>query len=115
MALIKCPECGKDISSIAIQCIYCGYPVWEMNHKKNNTSTSQNTDATKIKIEMSNTPCPICKAPVPHILTDNIKETCRICGHVFNQEFVDKNKHLLPTEPPKKEKNIHQPTCFCIR
>lgn len=27
MALIKCPECGKEISDKATQCIYCGYPL----------------------------------------------------------------------------------------
>ena len=27
MALIKCPECGKEISDKAPQCIHCGYPL----------------------------------------------------------------------------------------
>lgn len=27
MALIKCPECGKEISDKAVQCIYCGCPI----------------------------------------------------------------------------------------
>lgn len=27
MALIKCPECGKDVSSEAANCPYCGYPI----------------------------------------------------------------------------------------
>lgn len=27
MALIKCPECGKNISDKAYQCIHCGYPL----------------------------------------------------------------------------------------
>lgn len=27
MALIKCPECGKEISSKAATCIYCGCPI----------------------------------------------------------------------------------------
>lgn len=29
MALIQCPECGKDISDKATQCIHCGYPLNE--------------------------------------------------------------------------------------
>ncbi|MCM1236247.1 MAG: hypothetical protein NC489_39710 [Ruminococcus flavefaciens] len=36
MALIKCPECGKDISEYAIQCGYCFYPLKE---KSANTAT----------------------------------------------------------------------------
>ena len=29
MALIKCPECGKEISNKSKQCIHCGYPLDE--------------------------------------------------------------------------------------
>lgn len=29
MALIKCPECGKEISNKAKTCIHCGYPIDE--------------------------------------------------------------------------------------
>ena len=29
MALIKCPECGKEISDKSKQCIHCGYPLGE--------------------------------------------------------------------------------------
>lgn len=34
MALIKCPECGKDISTNSLQCINCGFPTDKI--KKNN-------------------------------------------------------------------------------
>ena len=27
MALIKCPECGKEVSDKAAACIHCGYPI----------------------------------------------------------------------------------------
>ncbi len=27
MSLIKCPECGKDVSNLAEKCIHCGYPL----------------------------------------------------------------------------------------
>lgn len=27
MALINCPECGKEISDKSKQCIHCGYPL----------------------------------------------------------------------------------------
>ena len=33
MALIKCPECGKEISDKSAQCIHCGYPI--QNNKTN--------------------------------------------------------------------------------
>ena len=33
MALIKCPECGKEISDKSDKCIHCGYPI--MNYAYN--------------------------------------------------------------------------------
>lgn len=27
MSLVKCPECGKEISDKAKECIHCGYPI----------------------------------------------------------------------------------------
>ena len=30
MAMIKCPECGRDISDKALKCPQCGYPMQEM-------------------------------------------------------------------------------------
>ena len=29
MALIKCPECGREVSDKAWQCVHCGYPIGE--------------------------------------------------------------------------------------
>ena len=31
MALIKCPECGKEISDQAEFCPHCGYPIKKKN------------------------------------------------------------------------------------
>ena len=35
MALIKCPECGKEISDKSKQCIHCGYPLDELKMNNN--------------------------------------------------------------------------------
>ena len=32
MALIKCPNCGKEVSDKALTCIHCGCPLVEKNH-----------------------------------------------------------------------------------
>ena len=37
MALIKCPECGKDVSSSAISCPHYGYPMKDSNSNHVNT------------------------------------------------------------------------------
>ena len=39
MALINCPECGKQISDKAISCIYCGYPLASELSKSDPTSS----------------------------------------------------------------------------
>ncbi len=40
MALIKCPECGKEISDKANVCIHCGYPLHKEDSQKIRTVTS---------------------------------------------------------------------------
>lgn len=41
MALIKCPECGREISTLAETCPHCGYPI--KNTQKKVVSYEQQT------------------------------------------------------------------------
>ena len=41
MALIKCPECGKEISDKAPACIHCGFPLDQLE-KDNSTESEDN-------------------------------------------------------------------------
>ena len=34
MALIICPECGKEVSTAADSCPHCGYPIKNNKKKK---------------------------------------------------------------------------------
>jgi uncharacterized membrane protein YvbJ len=43
MALIKCSECGNQVSDKARACIHCGAPISESNNKKENVTTVQLT------------------------------------------------------------------------
>lgn len=36
MALINCPECGKEISDKSQSCIHCGYPIQQQPEKMKN-------------------------------------------------------------------------------
>lgn len=47
MALIKCPECGKEVSEKAIACPNCAYPISQENYA-NSTNSSSNTDINKL-------------------------------------------------------------------
>lgn len=41
MALIKCKECGKDISDTASKCVHCGYPLKEKQIPKQNRNKTK--------------------------------------------------------------------------
>ena len=41
MALIKCPECGKEISDKSSACIHCGYPLANIQQEKPNVTQTQ--------------------------------------------------------------------------
>ena len=43
MALIKCPECGKDVSDTCDSCIHCGFKLSKPKFETN--SFNQNDDA----------------------------------------------------------------------
>lgn len=51
MALIKCPECGKEVSDKAEKCPYCGYPIEEIEtvDKKENIKEEKYEVARKKK------------------------------------------------------------------
>ena len=34
MALVKCPECGKEVSDTARNCVHCGYKNQEKKYNK---------------------------------------------------------------------------------
>lgn len=52
MALIKCPECGKEISDKAEQCIHCGYPISKIREQEEQMQICKfndtNTDISEI-------------------------------------------------------------------
>ena len=39
MALIKCPECGREISSTATECPNCGFPIEELDASAKKSTT----------------------------------------------------------------------------
>ena len=57
MALIKCPECGKEVSDKAPACIHCGYPLsikytnnsneYDLNNELHMSLNGQKIDAIK--------------------------------------------------------------------
>lgn len=50
MALIKCPECGKEISDRSRSCIHCGYPLNLVVESTNETIKNDDTDLVKDEV-----------------------------------------------------------------
>ena len=51
MALIKCPECGQEVSNQAPACIHCGYPLNEEIHSENKSQpTPKKAGNTRIAL-----------------------------------------------------------------
>ncbi|MFA7057810.1 MAG: zinc ribbon domain-containing protein [Candidatus Cloacimonadales bacterium] len=50
MALIKCPECSKDISDKSEKCIHCGYPLRSSNGS-DSSAPSYESRETKVLTE----------------------------------------------------------------
>jgi ribosomal protein L37E len=73
MAMIKCPECGGDVSDVATTCIHCGYPL------KEDEQTGKSTDSTD---EMK---CPECG----HAITDQ-DISCPGCGFPLKKKTKSK-------------------------
>lgn len=60
MALITCPECGKQVSNQAPQCIHCGYPL-----QKAESAPSQQAETLFYQSDSANEASFLTDAPAP--------------------------------------------------
>ena len=89
MALIKCPECGKDVSDRATTCIHCGYPLIS-------TTTEQQTLVSSLSQVASSSPQPV-KPASPTVTTsfalfssdkEYVNIECKRCEKVYKYSRV---------------------------
>lgn len=59
MAMIKCPECGQEISDKAKKCIHCGADIKLLNNKGKFCSECGK------EIQNKSIECPFCGCPIP--------------------------------------------------
>ena len=90
MALIKCPECGKEISDKATQCPNCGCPCEEFRKIKVPKELSENE-----KPQMFS--CVNCGRPLPVGI-----EECIYCGYEYDSETKIKVYQDMKDTPKKK-------------
>lgn len=83
MALIKCIECGKDVSDKATACPNCGCPITESIKE-----IQLEKDKNKDKLFFS---CPICKKQFP-----NGTLKCDLCGYDVIPQPIQRNISTNP-------------------
>lgn len=85
MALINCPECGKQISDKAKNCIHCGYPL-DFADSESTPIIVENTGENSDKIEHDN------------ISPENKSQTTTSINKEFNfKDFIKKHKRIIIT------------------
>lgn len=94
--LVKCPECNKEISNKANQCVYCGYPL----HKKEKIEESN----TVPKFDYSS-PCPICSNTDHEYNSKTGYVICKQCGCVVKENTKVHSDYL------KSIQNQNIPKC----
>lgn len=65
MAMIKCPECGQDISDKAQKCVNCGHPLEHIENK-----TKKCPECGK-DIDNNAVECPFCGCPIEENIREN--------------------------------------------
>ena len=89
MSLIKCPECGKEISNKANTCIHCGYPIHKHlpQVKVCGLCGFQNEDTTEYckqcGMKMQRYSGNVTAAPQVHNSTEKPKQTWKTVIIVF--------------------------------
>ena len=90
MALIKCPECGKEISDKAVACINCGCPVSAMK-----SAPAQPTESTR--------PAMPVKAAEPAKQAVDTANLGNVFGQFFGGQAAVKPATSKPLKPVPKE------------
>lgn len=132
MALIICPECGKEISNKAKYCIHCGYPLDELKEETSNIINDKNNlysvklinyGSQKVKViavvrEITGLRLPEAKAVVDNLSfiktgicleeANSIKNQLEELGAVLSIVICDTNK-IISISP--KTNAVPIPTC----
>ncbi len=83
--LIKCPECGKEISDKSKQCIHCGYPLEEMGRVEQN-DTIENSSSNENKKELY----------AKEIIDELGAYYCKNCKKETKLKYtINENNHIL--------------------
>lgn len=85
MALIKCPECGKEISDKAPACIHCGFPLDQLE------TVVENDDGKLYKLILKSTPIDT------KVKTIKLVMDIQGCGLKEGKDIVDNPPQIIAT------------------
>ena len=105
MALIKCPECGKEVSDKATNCPICGYIATSRPQNTASARTETSPDIQKVYVKQ----CPVCERLCFQVGI----YYCPTCNVRLVNKEEDKNSKYLHEQKIKNiKKNVPQcPTC----
>lgn len=109
MSLIKCPECGKEISDKAISCPMCGYPTKEMfNELQPSPSTTGMNVCPKCgKFIIAKQYCPDCGTDMIDCNCTEAKFTDMLLdGTLDKWERQMRDKYVLSSD--KFDSNLYE-------
>lgn len=99
MALIKCPECGKEISDKAPACIHCGYPLQNQNANTGAEPETKLCEVTFIRLKKT------AAAWVPCRIFVDDSEICQIGNDETKKIMIPEGLKTITLKGP--EKNPH--------
>lgn len=133
MALIKCPECGKEISDKSDKCIHCGFPVYM---KVNMAIEKVKCDYCGALNEVYQLYCNNCGASIekkkiesfsikevgndnPNVTNKELKKVCQFCNGLtpINSDYClccGRKITLLQTKNTVGKKNKWVSLLLCI-
>lgn len=104
MALIKCPECGKEISNKAKACIHCGYPLDE----ELSNGTCESVEIKKHSKSKATWECAVCGTICEYATNP---EVCSLCGVGRKEGEEIRNRNKAKTAKVTAPKTPTCPRC----
>lgn len=105
MALIVCPECNKEVSDKAPNCVHCGYPI--SKYKIQNYKIGHTTyDLSFVLDDQISTRDKIFK--VHQLANIEIKESMYLVGDIYSEYGIPDS---ITTKADVIENNCHMPHC----
>ena len=100
MALIKCPECGKEISDKSDKCIHCGFPL------RSTPIIQENINGKYYDVTF------LSDTNIPFIKKINMVRELTGCDLFFAKEIA--HKYHIEQESSKVEEDNNTPHCpYC--